>query len=308
MTSFYDQIAHPLLTNIKLTFDGFEIQDVYPRELPDLFLGSAVVLTGRYSRLKTDEIMVHLQGQRAGDPWIEEFRFAPNSDQNNAFIPRLWATRRVGDLLDRVRVEGETPQLAGEIESLGLRYGIVTPYTIDIVQGQVSGPASIDNMQLYHQDLDGDGRPDINKASGAATVGARAQNLAYQQSRQANQAIGANIIQSGEQNLAQLGYYAFDMQLFVDGDIHLDTVIDAWIDDAVDHIIIFGSDAYFELAMDPIANKFMQAGPNVVFEFGGDIIAVQSAGSPQFDANAINQDLSFGEWIWSLLEAIFQWR
>ena len=47
----------------------------------------------------------------------------------NDFLPRLWATRRVGWLMEQVRTNGEQQELRDEIVDLGTRYGIVTPYT-----------------------------------------------------------------------------------------------------------------------------------------------------------------------------------
>ena len=47
----------------------------------------------------------------------------------HGFIPRLWATRRVGYLLDEIRLHGEKDELKEEVVKLARRWGIVTPYT-----------------------------------------------------------------------------------------------------------------------------------------------------------------------------------
>ncbi len=44
-------------------------------------------------------------------------------------MPRLWASRRVGWLIEQIRLNGETKELKDEVVELGTRYGIVTPYT-----------------------------------------------------------------------------------------------------------------------------------------------------------------------------------
>jgi len=54
--------------------------------------------------------------------------FPLRSDAND-YLPRLWATRRVGWLMEQVRSNGEQKELRDEIVDLGTRYGIVTPYT-----------------------------------------------------------------------------------------------------------------------------------------------------------------------------------
>ncbi|MBV9210788.1 MAG: hypothetical protein JOZ52_09180, partial [Acidobacteria bacterium] len=53
----------------------------------------------------------------------------PLRDSDNDFLPRLWATRRVGWLMEQIRTNGEQKELRDEIVDLGTRYGIVTPYT-----------------------------------------------------------------------------------------------------------------------------------------------------------------------------------
>jgi hypothetical protein len=54
-------------------------------------------------------------------------------DQKNAFIPQLWATRRVGWLLDEIRMHGESAELKDEVVQLARTYGIVTPYTAYLI-------------------------------------------------------------------------------------------------------------------------------------------------------------------------------
>ena len=51
----------------------------------------------------------------------------------NDFVPRLWATRRVGFLLDEIRLHGETSELRDETTELARKYGIVTPYTAYLI-------------------------------------------------------------------------------------------------------------------------------------------------------------------------------
>lgn len=287
LTTFYSQIAHPLLTNVEVEFEGLTAEDVYPRQLPDLFVGSSLALAGRYSTADSKAATMQLRGQMAGEMWEQVYSFDLTEAGDHPFVPRLWATRRVGELLDQVRVEGETATLVEEIESLGLRHGIVTPYTIGVVQGQAGGAASVANMQLYQQDLDGDGLPDINQVSGAATVGARAQNLAYQQATQVGLAAGSNVVNVGDKNVAQVGRYAFDLSLVVSlGLDSLPVADEVWLEENTDRIVRFASAEYFELAKDAAVNQLLQAGPNVVFEHEGKVIAVQADAPPAQQAPA----------------------
>jgi len=55
-------------------------------------------------------------------------RFPPNAGRA-VFVPRLWATRKIGALLSAIRLHGEDPELVDSIVRLSIRYGIITPYT-----------------------------------------------------------------------------------------------------------------------------------------------------------------------------------
>jgi Ca-activated chloride channel family protein len=57
----------------------------------------------------------------------------PRTEDDHEFIPRLWATRRVGYLMDEIRLRGENTELRDEVTDLARKYGIVTPYTAYLI-------------------------------------------------------------------------------------------------------------------------------------------------------------------------------
>lgn len=128
LSSFYQKVASPVLGELSLAFGGAEVYDVYPKALPDLFKGSEVVVFGRYSG--SGDHRVTLRGEADGGEKSFEYDapFAKRSLEND-FLPQLWAIRKVGYLLDELRLHGETRELKDEIIALGKRYGIITPYT-----------------------------------------------------------------------------------------------------------------------------------------------------------------------------------
>ena len=132
VSSFFSKVNYPVLTDLKLDMAGVETDLVYPRALPDVFRGSQVTLIGRYrNAIDLDFVRLQLGGKsNAGNKtfFYNNLRF-PLREESNDFLPRLWATRRVGWLMEQVRTNGEQPELHDEIVDLGTRYGIVTPYT-----------------------------------------------------------------------------------------------------------------------------------------------------------------------------------
>src|SRR5206468_2144871 len=103
-----------------------------PSPLPDLFKGEQLVLVGRYSGKGDSAVIVEGSVNGTRKKFTYEVKFADESSDNE-FIPRLWATRRVGYLLDEIRLHGENTELRDEVTELARKYGIVTPYTAYLI-------------------------------------------------------------------------------------------------------------------------------------------------------------------------------
>ncbi len=133
VSAFYAKVSTPLLSDIVVDFGGVQVEDTYPYPLPDLFAGTQIVMVGRYRN--GGETTVTLRGSVNGKRQVFEFAGARFVDEGgDDFIPRLWATRQVGYLLNQIRLHGESPELVQEIVDLSVRYGIMTPYTSFLVQ------------------------------------------------------------------------------------------------------------------------------------------------------------------------------
>jgi Ca-activated chloride channel homolog len=132
VSSFFAKVNYPVLTDLDLDLGGVESDLTYPRALPDLFRGSQVTLIGRYrNAADLRAIRLRLAGKTNGQTrsFAYENLSFPLDASDNDFLPRLWATRRVGWLMEQIRTNGEQRELVAEITDLGTRYGIVTPYT-----------------------------------------------------------------------------------------------------------------------------------------------------------------------------------
>ncbi len=133
VSNFFAKVTHPVLTDLQIDMGGVETDLVYPRSLPDIFRGTQLTLIGRY-RNASDlrHISLRLTGDSGGSR-SRTFTYTgerfPLIEDGNDFLPRLWATRRVGWLMEQIRANGEGRELRDEIVDLGTRYGIVTPYT-----------------------------------------------------------------------------------------------------------------------------------------------------------------------------------
>src|SRR5947199_1960388 len=131
VSSFYTRIKEPVLTNVRLEFGGgVRTSKLYPAQLQDLFKVDQLVVTGRYTG--SGEVEAKLTGMDNGREQTFNYKIKFN-DSSNDYVARLWATRRVGFLLDEIRIHGETNELRDEATDLARRFGIVTPYTAYLI-------------------------------------------------------------------------------------------------------------------------------------------------------------------------------
>ena len=161
---FYSKIKDPVLSDVSLTFTNAEslrITQMQPAVLPDLFNGDMLVVFGRYSG--SGAAAARITGTFNGKPhqFTADVDF-PAQRMDNAFIPRLWATRRVGWLLDEIRMHGESAELRDEVIHLAREFGIVTPYTAYLILEDEASRSIPVNLRTF-QEMEGD-RGAVDKA------------------------------------------------------------------------------------------------------------------------------------------------
>ncbi len=132
------KISLPVLTDLEIANAPVSLREIYPARLPDLFAGEELVVFGRYSGSSQTGGPLVITGRRNG---VTE-RFTVNaeftaSSSSNDFMPRLWASRKLGVLTRNIRLEGSTPELEREIRETAMRYGILSEYTSYLVQEPV---------------------------------------------------------------------------------------------------------------------------------------------------------------------------
>jgi Ca-activated chloride channel family protein len=133
LSAFFAKIKEPVLANLKLAFpDGLRTAKLYPATLPDLFKGEQLILAGRYAGRAEGKLVLEGSVEGRSQSFAFDARF-PETSAEHDFIPRLWATRRIGYLLDEIRLRGENAELRDEVVSLARQYGVVTPYTAYLI-------------------------------------------------------------------------------------------------------------------------------------------------------------------------------
>lgn len=148
LSSFYTKIAEPALADLALQVDGVEVSDLYPVQLPDLFYGSQLAVFGRY--IGSGPASFVLTGKRGSEivalTYDMEFPAAATEART---LPRLWAARKIGHLLNLIRLKEKTEdELKPLIIELATKYGIATPYTSFLVREEERTAAYVNPLAM----------------------------------------------------------------------------------------------------------------------------------------------------------------
>lgn len=133
VSSFFSKISSPMLTDVKIKFNGVTVSEMYPKTMPDLFKGSQVVLSGRF-RGAGSGATVEISGNVEGKPRTFSFPANFTGKSSHSFVPRIWASRKIAYLTDEVNTGGSKQELIDEIVRLSKRYGIITEYTSFLIR------------------------------------------------------------------------------------------------------------------------------------------------------------------------------
>jgi Ca-activated chloride channel family protein len=143
-------IETPVLTDIDVRFAGFDVYDVEPGKIPDLFASRPIVVFGKWRGAIGGSI--EISGHTGRGKFQTSIPVVPaNADPSHAALRHLWARTRIANLSD---FGPATPSLdrIGEITSLGLTYSLLTKYTSFIAVHEVvrrtSGDADDVNQPL----------------------------------------------------------------------------------------------------------------------------------------------------------------
>lgn len=123
---FYDRIGHPGLADIEIDWGGMEVSDVYPKTIPDLFVGRPIIITGRFKGRGQTEVKV--KGHVAGEN--QALTVKVNLDDlegKQTGISKIWARAKIADLMDSMAATGV--QAKEDVMSTALNHGLVSAYT-----------------------------------------------------------------------------------------------------------------------------------------------------------------------------------
>jgi len=166
----YNRIGSPVMTDVAVRFefdtvrpeDGPMINRQYPQQVFDLFEGEQLVLVGRYKKSGAAKTIVtgRVGSTEKKFDFPAEFT-AKSPDGSFSFVEKLWATRRIGEIIDQLDLHGQNEELVKELVELSTRHGILTPYT-SFLADETAQPRSLAAADSYRRAL-----PELEKLSEA---------------------------------------------------------------------------------------------------------------------------------------------
>lgn len=242
LSAFYTKISTPVLTDLQLDFGDLVTYDIYPYPLPDLFVGSQIVVVGRYRQGGTFDVVLRglVEGGRQNIIYSDQEFEKVSQDVKGSIssLPRLWATRKIGYLLQQVRLQGPEREIIDEIVRLSVRFGIVTPYTSYLVTEPL--PMVADEQERIAAE-------EFEKFSDQATLPAFGREAVENAEGQSSLANADAVTSSPVEAIGKVRTIGSRTYILSD-DVWVDTMYDPGEIEVID--IDFLSNEYFSLAKD----------------------------------------------------------
>lgn len=300
VSSFFSKLARPVLAEVAFEIPGVTTRDLYPQQIPDFFYGSQTILAGRYEGSGSATVIV--RGKAGETQYTDEFPVHFSDAVENDFVPRLWAARKIGFLLDQIRLNGASKELTDEIIQLSVKFGIMTEYTAFLVTEEsravampgMMGPGGMGGAMGARGEAEYSRLRDTlstnmgaafsNEAGGwAVSQSANAQSMKLQEQVPSNQFVDA---EGREQQIAGVRYVAGRAFYFRNG---------RWEDASfvagqqLTQIRNF-SDAQFALGRNaPALNQYTALGEHVVISVNGQALEIGPEGKDVLTADELQQ-------------------
>lgn len=145
---FRTYITSPILTNMQITYDGFDVYDVEAGTLSTLYAQKPIIVFGKWRGEPSGTI--RLTGKTGKKDYTLEIPVAEAStSSDNSALPYLWARKRLERLTDYGTYK-DNPDIKEEVTQLGLTYNMLTSYTsfiavLDVVRNDTGNSTNVDH-------------------------------------------------------------------------------------------------------------------------------------------------------------------
>ncbi len=124
---FRTYMEAPLLTDIQITYEGFDAYHVEPVTPSTLYAQKPITLFGKWKGQPTG--IIHITGKCGNEDYVVDIPISEeNIDNSNSALPYLWARKRVERLSDFGTFK-DNAAIKEEVTRIGLTYSMATSYT-----------------------------------------------------------------------------------------------------------------------------------------------------------------------------------
>ena len=127
-------IESPVLTNIKIDYNNFNVYDVEPLKVPDVFAERPILTFGKWTGSAQGSVKIEgLTGNQSFSQTLWVNNYLPSEE--NLALKFLWARHKIqilddyGSLNSYEEEEELNNEIEEEITQLGLKYNLLTRYT-----------------------------------------------------------------------------------------------------------------------------------------------------------------------------------
>ncbi len=142
---FYERAAHPALADIGIDWGDANVSDVYPRQIPDLFVGRPVLVTGRFEGEPPAAIRV--SGRVGGEERSFMVNVDPDAEAEHPAIESIWARWKIADLSDQ-ETYNPSEELKGKIIDTSLTYHLLCEYTAFVAVDELEKTAGEEGVSV----------------------------------------------------------------------------------------------------------------------------------------------------------------
>ncbi|MCL1982421.1 MAG: VWA domain-containing protein, partial [Clostridiales bacterium] len=145
---FRSYVESPVLTDVSVSYSGFNAYDVEPSSLPVLFAQRPIVLYGKWRGEPSGTIRI--TGKTASGDYVQDIQLSETKPlETNTAIGYLWARAKVESLMDYGLGRADEDAVKKEVTAIGLKYSMMTRYTsfvavIDEVRNADKNSADVD--------------------------------------------------------------------------------------------------------------------------------------------------------------------
>lgn len=249
---FYERIRMPLVRDATIELAGTRLYDVFPRQLSDIYGGHQTLICGRYT--EPGDIRVVVRGKRGGAGFSLEApaHLAGDSRRGSRdLVARLWASRKIGYLVDEIRLNGEAKELVDEIVRLGTRFGVLTEYTSFLAAEETDLLAFDDNVRRARRELED--RAGVETGSHGFAQASNAKKLQRADAAPAPTGGGTWLDESGEEVTVETVQSLGGKTFFLRGDTWQDSALAAGV--VVEEIGLYSEEFFSLLDRHPWLNR-----------------------------------------------------